>query len=205
MMAPTMRVFVVGTGTDVGKTHVTTALVAASGGRAWKAVASGPSDDAARIGATDPPLYTFERPISPHLGAREAGVTITAAAIAELARTLAARGTTHFFVESAGGLFSPISEQETNHEVALALGAKMLLVAPDRIGVLHDIGAVVRASKVALPVVALSAPAEADASTGTNAAEIVRLGLAQHVLVFPRGEPSVSVATDVLRALVASA
>lgn len=203
-----MLVLVVGTGTDVGKTHVTAALVAASGGRAWKPIATGSSDDAERIGAIAPPLYEFVPPISPHLAARRAGVTITAAAIAARARELAFGAAGYFFVESAGGLFSPLSERETNHDLALALGATVLLIAPDRIGVLHDVGATVRASDVVLPVIALSAPAVPDASTGTNAAEILGLRLAHYVIELPRSEPgsdvSARAATALLRALAAA-
>jgi dethiobiotin synthetase len=158
---------------------------------AWKPVASGVSDpmgdDARQIGAKEPPLYAFEPPISPHLAARRANVTIRAKAIADRARALAADYDV-FFVESAGGVFSPISEAETNADVMRALDGRVLLVAPDRIGVLHDIGATVRAAMIR-PVIALSAPAVVDASTGTNAEEIRRLGLASCVIEFPRATP----------------
>lgn len=184
-----MIVFVVGTGTDVGKTHVTALLVAESGWKAWKPIATGVTDgfgdDARAIKATEPPLFVFEPPISPHLAARAVGVTIAADAIVERARTLGEP----LIIESAGGLFSPISDTETNHDVAERLGATMLLVAPDRIGVIHDVTATVRASKVPLPIVALSAPAVPDASTGTNGDELLRLGLAKQVVEFPRGAP----------------
>lgn len=221
-----MIVFVVGTGTDVGKTHVTASLMkVASNAGAWKPVATGMpetdemGDDARAIGATEPPLYAFEPPISPHLAARRAKVTIRAKSIAEHARAVAI-GYEVLFVESAGGLFSPISETETNLDVARAIEKtkpktsermkvadrpsermraerpsalmravkkdfRILLVAPDRIGVLHDITATIRAADIK-PVIALSAPAVADASTGTNAGEIRRLGLTKHVVEFPR-------------------
>jgi dethiobiotin synthetase len=67
--------------------------------------------------------------------------------------------------------------------------ALVVLVAPDRLGVLHDVGACVRAAAVdgiTFAAIALSAPAQADASTGTNAAEIERIGLADAVVMFPR-------------------
>jgi dethiobiotin synthetase len=184
---------------------------------AWKPIATGLTDamgdDARAIGATEPPLYRFEPPISPHLAARRVGVTIEARAIAERAGALA-RGFDLFFVESAGGLFSPISETETNLDVARELettgpgrerttleatpGFRLLLVAPDRIGVLHDVTATVRAAGVH-PVIALSAPAVADASTGTNAEEIRRLGLAADVVEFPRAAPAEAECADAAR------
>ena len=51
----------------------------------------------------------------------------------------------------------------------------MLLVAPDRLGVLHDVAAATRAAKaegLSLRGIIVVAPAERDASTGTNAAEL---------------------------------
>lgn len=188
-----MIIFLVGTGTDVGKTHVTAALMkVATNAGAWKPIATGMTDamgeDARAIGAKEPPLFAFEPPISPHLAARRVGVMIRAKAIVERARALAAEHE-HFFVESAGGVFSPISETETNHDVMRALDARVLLVAPDRIGVLHDITATVRAANIK-PILALTAPAAPDASTGTNAEEIRRLGLASQVIEFPRGTPA---------------
>jgi dethiobiotin synthetase len=84
-----------------------------------------------------------------------------------------------------------LSDEETNADVALLYGERALvvLVAPDRLGVLHDVGACVRAAEadgIMFAAVALSAPAQGDASTGTNAAEIERLGLADTVVTFPR-------------------
>jgi dethiobiotin synthetase len=57
--------------------------------------------------------------------------------------------------------------------------------------VLHEVTATLLAWRVlapglAEPVVALQAPAEADASTGTNAGELLTLGIAKSVVAFPR-------------------
>jgi dethiobiotin synthetase len=178
-----MIIYVVGTGTDVGKTHVAAALARVSKMPAWKPIVSGGLEDVERLGAA-PPLVALAEPISPHLAARREGVQLSADAIVR-----ATKGS--MIVESAGGLYSPLSDDETNADVALAYGERALvvLVAPDRLGVLHDVGACVRAAEadgISFAAVALSAPAEKDASTGTNAAEIERLGLAEAVIGFPR-------------------
>jgi dethiobiotin synthetase len=55
-----------------------------------------------------------------------------------------------------------------------------ILVAPDRLGVLHDVTACAR------KVIVLSAPRTPDASTGTNAAELESLGIAHVIASFPR-------------------
>lgn len=185
-------VFVVGTGTDVGKTHVTRALSVAGHVPAWKPITSGGLDDVIRLEAA-PPMHALAEPLSPHLAARKEGVTLDAGAIARAARAHA-KGHARLFVESAGGLYSPISDRETNADIARALAAdgmqpRLVLVAPDRLGVLHDVGATVRAARadgLAFACVVLSAPAVADGSTGNNAAEIVRIGLAPSVVTFPR-------------------
>lgn len=182
-------VFVVGTGTDVGKTHVTRALSLAARAPAWKPVTSGGLDDVVQLEAP-PPMHALSEPLSPHLAARIDGVVIDASAIARDA-VERAKGHGLFLVESAGGLYSPLSVRETNADIARALGvtAKVLLVAPDRIGVLHDVGATLRAASAdgtPIACIALSAPAVADRSTGTNADELVKLGLARVVVTFPR-------------------
>jgi dethiobiotin synthetase len=178
-----MIVYVVGTGTDVGKTHVAAALARVSKLPAWKPIVSGGLEDVERLGAA-PPLVALAEPISPHLAARRAGIGLSAEAIVEATKDT-------MIVESAGGLYSPLSDEETNADVAMLYGERALvvLVAPDRLGVLHDVGACVRAAEadgITFAAVALSAPAQADASTGTNAAEIERLGLAEAVVTFPR-------------------
>jgi dethiobiotin synthetase len=199
-------VFVVGTGTDVGKTYVTSALSAAARAPAWKPITSGGLDDVAAL-ASDPPLHALSAPLSPHLAARRDGVAIDAK---EVARAVLVRAERHslYFVESAGGLYSPISETQTNADIVRALAPharslRVVLVAPDRLGVLHDVGATVRAARadgIGFACIALSAPEHGDASTGTNAEELVRIGLGRAVVMFPRGAPSLP-AAECLRAL----
>jgi dethiobiotin synthetase len=85
-------------------------------------------------------------------------------------------------VELAGGLYSPLGPDLTNADAARALtlahrATRVLLVAPDRLGVIHDVTAATRAARaesVPLDGVVLSAPATPDPSTGTNELELVR-------------------------------
>lgn len=184
----------VGTGTDVGKTHVACALLAhlreaAVPALGYKPVATGArgrAEDAlahAEAGGHDyvAPTYAFEPPVSPHLAAREAGVEIEPARIRTRADELERRGGV-LVVETAGGLFTP-----PNPEIVRALlPAAVVLVAPDRLGVLHDVTACVRAADVPIVAIALSAPAAPDASTGTNARELLRLGIGNMFSIFPR-------------------
>jgi dethiobiotin synthetase len=200
-----MRVLIVGTGTEIGKTHVTCALLAAAraDGRrvvAYKPIATGVEDlpagceDARRhadaLGAPYlPPTFAYRRPVSPHLAARAEGPPIDLVAIRARAAALGAHGEV-VVIEGAGGLCSPLGEGATNLDlVRVLLPAHVILVAPDRLGVLHDVGACMLAAGargVAITTVVLSVPAHADAATGTNADELIRLGIAPVGAVMPR-------------------
>jgi dethiobiotin synthetase len=93
-------------------------------------------------------------------------------------------------VETAGGLFSPLGHTSTNFELTRALRPDgVLLVAPDRLGVLHDLTTTLAlaAARGDLPIgIVLSAPAAPDASTGRNDHEIVALGIGAAITTFPR-------------------
>jgi dethiobiotin synthetase len=93
-------------------------------------------------------------------------------------------------VETAGGLHSPLADALTNADLALRLlPAHVVLVAPDRIGVLHDVRActlAAQARSLRVSAVVLSAPATLDASSGTNGRELEVLGLGPVAASFPR-------------------
>ena len=77
-----------------------------------------------------------------------------------------------------------------------------VLVAPDRLGVLHDVGAALAAWPDAPETwVVLSAPAASDASTGDNAAELETLGIARVAAVFPHAASDSTPTTEVAHAL----
>jgi dethiobiotin synthetase len=163
---------------------------------AYKPVATGVDgrcEDAVRHAAAlgapyVPPTFVYRRPISPHLAAREEGRPIDLDVIRQRASELARRAD-DLIVESAGGLFSPLGDAIINVDLVQHLRpTHVLLVAPDRLGVLHDVGACLgaaRARGVAVAALALSAPAAPDDSTGTNAPELDRIGLGPVAAVFP--------------------
>ncbi len=197
-----MRVIVVGTGTEIGKTHVTECLLehARSRGvraRAYKPIATGVAnrcEDAERHAkAADAPYahptFAYHRPVSPHLAAREDGRPIDLDVIGKRAGEMAA-DVDVLLVEGAGGLFTPLSDSTTNIDLVRSLmPAIVLLVAPDRLGVLHDVHATERAAhgrNVALHAIVLSTPPTLDESSTSNAQELERLGFGPVVGVFPR-------------------
>jgi len=199
-----LRVVVVGTGTEIGKTHVTTCLLSYARAqrrrvRAYKPIATGiesACEDAVRHAEALAapylhPTFAYRRPVSPHLAAREEARPIDLGAIRQYADDMG-RDADAVIIEGAGGLFTPLSETITNLAlVQCLLPAVLVLVAPDRLGVLHDVGAcsaAARASGLEISAVVLSAPSAADESTGSNALELARIGLGPIAGVFPRAE-----------------
>ncbi len=197
-----VRVLVVGTGTEIGKTHATACLLAQARAqgrsvRGYKPIATGTDhlcEDAQRHAEAlgSPylhPSFSYRRPVSPHLAAREEERPIDLEVIRRKVDELA-QGSDAVLIESAGGLFTPLGETFTNVELVRCLmPATVLLVAPDRLGVLHDVGACVTAARVCgieLSALVLSAPGIPDASTGSNALELERVGMLAVAGVFPR-------------------
>jgi dethiobiotin synthetase len=94
-------------------------------------------------------------------------------------------------VETAGGVLSPLTPRTSNLDLANALSpAIWVLVAPDALGVLHDVRATLLAMRQLArepDFVVLSASRARDASTGTNADELARLRIADPVSVLSRG------------------
>jgi dethiobiotin synthetase len=202
------RLVLLGTGTGVGKTYVGTQLVAGwreRGHPAWglKPIESGVAggganvSDAERLrgsGRLNPEGLHFRalaEALSPHLAARleqtelSLGATVDWVQRSE-ARLSAMHDNTPLamsLIETAGGAWTPLAPGATCADLALALEpARIVLVAPDALGVLHDVSATLlslAAVGCRVDLVVLSGARPVDASTGTNAAELERI-------VFPR-------------------
>ena len=202
-----VRVAVVGTGTGVGKTHFSVALLHALSLQGRSAVGLKPVEsglgseesDAARLAAAStfhvkhPAPYGFPDAVSPHLAARRVGMEINPSRILDWVSECSAPWT---IVETAGGLLSPLGPSLTNRDLVELLAPDLIIVVGlDRLGILHDVAACLLAFASATavlpqPAVVLQTPDVADTSTGTNADELVTLGMVQHATVVPRGAPS---------------
>lgn len=193
------RLLIAGTGTDVGKTFVTSALLVGLRNRGQAVVGlkpiesgyndAGASDAEALFAASGSPVglnwrprYALAAPVSPHLAARQHGVNIEIEEVVrwvEFNTTAATAPPSEVaLVESAGGLFSPLSAMTTNLDLIRRLEpCAWILVAPNRLGVLHDVGAAVRAARAehrAPDILYLNRMGH-DESTASNAAELRRL------------------------------
>ena len=193
-----------GTDSGVGKTWMGRALghaLRAAGRRvvAIKPVETGTSDAtamtedgallAAATGQTEPlaALYRFTEPLDPALAADAAGEALDLDTVLLRLEALSA-GAEMVLIEGPGGLLSPVTWEWTVVDLARALGATVLVVAPDRLGAINHTLLTLSALELAgLPVagVALTPPASPDPSTGTNAAAIVRLAGIDQVVSMP--------------------
>lgn len=185
-----MIVAIVGTGTGVGKTTLTVAWIRRLRERrlrvaGWKPIETGGDADrralASACGESLEAMHGFERPVSPHLEARRNRARIDPRAIAGRARELGV-GRDSLLVELAGGLFTPIDDDGgTNAEIVRAIEPqRTVLVAPNRLGVLHDVEAVRRAVaasglRIDACVLAETTMDTEDESRASNAEELRRL------------------------------
>lgn len=152
--------FVTGTDTGVGKTVVTAGLLRAAdaaGRRAvgLKPVAAGASPDADGTPANEDALLLqatasvalpyaavnpvlLAEPVAPHLAAARVGRRLAVdELVAAVRATLAAARADVAFVEGAGGWLCPVNETETLADLAVALGAGVVLVVGLRLGCLN--------------------------------------------------------------------
>jgi dethiobiotin synthetase len=150
--------FITGTSTEVGKTHIGVLLAKALSGRnirviPRKPVESGcsrvdgellPEDAQALMSAANYGgdlsavcRYRFQPPVSPARAARLAGSTMSTANLVEVCRHGSEQG--FVLVEGAGGFYSPLSEDGLNADLAAALELPVLLVAQDALGVLNQV------------------------------------------------------------------
>jgi dethiobiotin synthetase len=148
-------IFVTGTGTDVGKTFVTAALIqhARATGRAvaaFKPVVSG--FDPATAAASDPGVllaalgravtiaeidrispWRFAVPLPPDLAAAREGRTLDFHALVEFSHK-AAEGRSLVLIEGVGGIMVPLDETHTVLDWMSALRVPLLLVAGSYLG-----------------------------------------------------------------------
>lgn len=185
-----LTLVVAGTGTEVGKTFVSRQLLCGlntTGRRCLglKPVETGfvdPATSDARALADAaghelvPPYFTSRRAESPHRAARTESRAISVSAAADWVRGERYRvGPEVLLVETAGGLFTPLGHHEVNLDLVSALEpCVFVLVAPDRLGVLHDVRAAVLAARAVhrAPDVIWLNPRDPDAAVLGNAHEL---------------------------------
>ncbi|TXH94982.1 MAG: dethiobiotin synthase [Pseudomonas sp.] len=150
--------FVTGTDTEIGKTTIAAGLLHAArmaglSTAAAKPVASGcelteaglrNGDALALLGECSLPLryeqvnpLAFAPAIAPHLAAREVGVDLTVASLAEPVRSVLALGADFTLVEGAGGWRVPLAGEQSLSDLAIALQLPVILVVGVRLGCIN--------------------------------------------------------------------
>ncbi len=180
--------FISGTGTGVGKTWLARGLtrLATNAGKKVAALkpietgVRGTPEDALALGraagrpelAFVPGLIRRSLAASPYAAQLAGEPALDPDALVTVIRETAV-GSDLVIVEGAGGLFVPLDAAHTVLDLVLALELPLVLVAPNRLGVLSDAIATVLAARAAgLEAIALvlSTSTSADASTPYNAA-----------------------------------
>ena len=155
---PPHGLFITGTDTEVGKTYVAALIVkqlVAAGHRvgAYKPVASDCIADGRQLVSEDAvalweaagrPLsldavcpHRFQAPLAPHLAARSEGRELDAEALRRGIEPWADECDV-IIVEGAGGLLSPISDDEYFADLAYDFGYPSVVVAPNVIGAINQ-------------------------------------------------------------------
>jgi dethiobiotin synthetase len=194
--------FITGTDTGVGKTHVTALIAKAlvDGGRrvgVYKPAASGCrcesgrliSDDAValwnaagRPGELDRVCpQRFATPLAPHLAARAEGKQLDAAMLRDGLEYWRARADI-ILVEGAGGLMSPLGDDEYVADLAEELAFPLIIVARNTLGTINQtlqtlIAAAAFHRGLAVAGVVLNhttSPNLADVSLATNRQELAK-------------------------------
>ncbi len=205
------RLFVTGTDTGVGKTVVTAALVRhwrAHGHRigAYKPVASGCESSPAGVPVWgDVEAYfsalggqfprericpqSFPAPVAPPVAARLAGKAVDSNLLLSGAHWWESQ-VDSLLVEGAGGLLSPLSDNESNADLAVALRYPVLVVARLGLGTInHTLLTVEAAQRRGLQVRGVvmntAQPPGADESVDTNPDELSRRCPAPFLGVLP--------------------
>jgi dethiobiotin synthetase len=150
--------FITGTNTGVGKTHVGTLIAAelrtaglrvgvykpAASGCSWEPDGGQQDDDFLLWTAAGRPgelhrvcPQRFRAPLAPHLAARAEGRTIDPMVL-RTGLEYWRQTSDVVLVEGAGGLMSPLGDEEYVADLALDLGYPLLVVAPNILGVINQ-------------------------------------------------------------------
>jgi dethiobiotin synthetase len=204
--------FVTGTGTGVGKTALSAALLAAMTAagervRAHKPVVTGLDDRSQSEWPHDHELLAsvagmhgeevaplrYGPAVSPHLAARLAGEAIDPVGLVARA---AAIGEETLIVEGVGGLLVPFADEFTVRDLAVALGLPVLIAAGPGLGTINHTLLTLDAARAAgldvCAVVLTPWPEQPSELEQSNRATIAQLGDVEVVCLGHVGSPTVA-------------
>jgi dethiobiotin synthetase len=178
---------IAGAGTDIGKTYVTCGLIRAlrAAGRAvnaLKPVVSGyesaaGSDPALLLDALGTPVseetiaaiapWRYAAPLALNLAARAEGKRVDYEAILSASRDAMRQAPDTLLIESAGGIMSPLSDNETVLDLITDIDAPAIIVGGTYLGAIsHTLTAIVAAQARGVRVAAAPISESADDNVG---------------------------------------
>jgi dethiobiotin synthetase len=191
--------FITSTGTGVGKTYVTAALIRQARARhlrvaAYKPVISGfdkseiaGSDTGAILSALGEPAsdeaiarispWRFAAPLAPSMAARAEGLNLDCEALFSVSIRVLREVNDLTLIEGVGGVMVPLDHRRTVLDWIVAAGAPVVLVVGDYLGTIsHTLTAleVLRARKASVAAVVVSEGEGADVPFDDTVAEIAR-------------------------------
>jgi dethiobiotin synthetase len=193
-------VFITGTDTAVGKTVLARLLAGFLRARgvpvaALKPVCSGGRDDALALHAALAGALTldeinpwhFQAPVAPSLAAKlEKRPLKLATVLAHIRATQKRFPLT--LVEGAGGLLSPLGDDFDSRDLIVALRARPVIVAPNKLGVVNHVLLTLEALPENLRPVAkiiLMSPPKPDAAAAANAGLLARFLSREKIFTLP--------------------
>jgi dethiobiotin synthase len=133
--------FITGTDTGVGKTLLSSLLVAALDREYWKPIQTGASEGTDRetvvrlagipTHRAHPEAYIFEPPVSPHLAAQWKGIEI------DIDRIQRPSSSKAIIIEGAGGILVPINSRHFMSDLARHLGASLVVASRTALGTIN--------------------------------------------------------------------
>lgn len=134
------KIFVTGIGTGIGKTFVSAILAKALDADYWKPVQAGFSEGTdsewvakwltGTSSVVHPEVYKLAKPASPHIAAREEGITID---IQNICKQIPVNNR-NLLIEGAGGLLVPLNNSTFVADLIKEMGAKVILVSRNYLG-----------------------------------------------------------------------
>jgi dethiobiotin synthetase len=143
--------FITGTDTGVGKTLLSSLLVAALDRDYWKPIQTGASEGTDRETVirsagippdrAHPEAYIFDPPVSPHLAAEWQGMEI------DIARIQRPSSTKALIIEGAGGALVPINSRFFMLDLARHLDASLVIASRTALGTISHTLLTIQASR----------------------------------------------------------
>jgi dethiobiotin synthetase len=203
--------FVTGSGTEIGKTFITAALIrelrrrgrhvaalkpVASGFDQAQAAASDPGILLSALGALPTPAaydhiapWRFHAALSPDMAARREDRVLDFAALVAHSRQAMALATGTLLIEGVGGVMVPLDDDHTVLDWIDALGIPAIVVAGSYLGAIsHVLTALdaLRRRSVAIPALVVNETPLSSVALDETAATIARFAGAVPVITLPR-------------------